>query len=49
MMKSMHFVSIVCIAVAVMLPSGSLWAQDKVFGVTLTPAQLKEMEAEQKK
>ena len=41
-MKSMRFVSALCIAVALalLLPAGSLWAQAaKAFGATLTPEQ----------
>ena len=47
MIKSMRFISIFCIAVAfaVMLPNSSLWAQDKVFGVTLTPPQREQFTA----
>ncbi|MEI7947676.1 MAG: hypothetical protein WCJ02_13330 [bacterium] len=47
MIKSMRFISIFCIAVAwaVIMPSGALWAQDKVFGVTLTPPQREQFTA----
>ena len=46
-MNSMRFISIFCIVVAwaVILPSGALWAQDKVFGVPLTPPQQEQFRA----